>query len=333
MIRKRAWLAWMAALVLGWPVACPAPLIYVPGEGWHYETGGDSRPWMRNRAKEQLEVAQEAYAAQDYSLAKRAARRTVRIWPFSDYSADAQFILAASLEGQGKDYTAFKAFQKLIQEYPKQDSYDEVVRRQFEIANRFLAGQWFRLWGFIPFFPSMEKTIDLYEQIIKNGPYSEVAPQAQMNIAAAYENKLKSDYEAAARASARAADRYSDRPIGVDALYKVGLSYLKLAQKAEYDQSIASRAIDTFSDFIALYPNDNRVPEARRFIAELRTEQARGAYEIARYYERRLKWHGASVYYNEVLNKDSQSKYAELARYRLEMIGRRQALLENEANP
>jgi hypothetical protein len=40
------------------------------------------------------------------------------------------------------------------------------VKRQFIIANRFLAGQWFKLWGYIPFFPSMDKTSEMYAKII-----------------------------------------------------------------------------------------------------------------------------------------------------------------------
>src|SRR4030095_13436298 len=108
---------------------------------------------------------------------------------------------------------------KLIVEYPKLTNYDEVVQRQFVIANRFLAGEWFKLWDFIPFFPSMDKTIKLYEQVIKNGPYSDVAPAAQLNIAASYEKGkvvgvTVPKYPEAAKAYERAADRYADRPAG-----------------------------------------------------------------------------------------------------------------------
>jgi len=307
-----------------WPMACPAPLIYVPGEGWHYEPVGGGASWTRTRAKDQLEVAKEAFAKKDYSLALKAAKRTASVWPFSDYAAEAQFMVGACYEAKKKDQAAFKAYQKLIKEHPKQENYDEVVRRQFEIANRFLNGQWFKAWNFIPLAPSMERTIKLYEDVIKNGPYSAVAPKAQMNIAAAYENKVMPDYESAAKAYEKAADRYSDQPIGVDALFLVGVTYHKLAKEAEYDQSVASKAINTFSDFVALHPKDARVDQAKAKMLELQTEQARGAFEVARFYEKRRKWHGASVYYNEVLDKDAKSSYADEARVRLEAINQRQ---------
>ena len=239
-----------------------------------------------------------------------------------DYAPQAQYLLARCEVVEGHDEKAFKAYERLILTYPKLDNYNEVAARQFAIANKYLAGKWFRLWGYVPFFPSMDKTIKLYEQIIKSGPYSDVAPHAQMNIGAAYERKLGKDYPAAAKAYERAADRYNDRPVAADALYKCGLAYNKQARTAEYDQNIAQQAIATFTDFTTLHSADQRVPDARKIIGSLKTEQARGSFEIARFYEKRHRWAGAVIYYNEVLVKDPNSRYAEEARLRIDTLKR-----------
>jgi outer membrane protein assembly factor BamD len=303
-------------------VNTPAPLVYRPGEGWSYEPAGGGGSWTRTRAKDQLEVAQQAFEKKDYKLASKAARRVVRIWPFSDYAPDAQYLVGRAHEERGQDEKAFKAYQTLIEKYPKASNYDDVVVRQYEIANRYLAGQWFKLWGVIPFFSSMDKTVQMYEKLIKNGPYSEVAPKAQMNIGTAREKQ--SDYPAAVKAYETAADRYHDRKeVSADAIFKAGLAYLKQATTAEYDQSVAGHAIATFTDFITLYPRDPRVPEAQQHISALRTEQARGSLIVARFYEKKRQWDGALVYYNEVLIRDPQSTYAEEARKRIEEIKKR----------
>lgn len=308
--------------LLAFPQRSPAPLIYTPGEGWRYEPVGGGR-WQRTRAKEQLEVAQAAFDKKNYGLALRASRRVIHLWPFSDYAPQAQYLLARCLETRGNDEKAFKAYQDLLVHYPKADNYDEILKRQFLIANRFLGGQWFKIWGYIPFFPSMDKTIKLYEQIIKNGAYSEVAPQAQMNIGRAHELKMIKDYPGAAQAYEKAADRYADQKLGVDALYREGLAYDKQAKTAEYDQSIAAQAIATFDDFIHLHADDNRVPEAQKLIVSLKTEQARGSFDIAKFYERRHRWEAAQIYYNDVLRKDPNSKYAETARHRIDSLNKR----------
>ena len=168
-----------------------------------------------------------------------------------------------------------------------------------------------------------DRTIKYYNQIVKSGPYSSVGPQAQMNIGAAQENKWVKDYPEAAHAYERVADRYSDQPIAGEALFKAGQAYLKQASTAEYDQSVSAQAIATFSDFNTLFPEHEKGAEAKSAITSLRTEQARGSYQIARYYEKRSRWEGAQIYFNEVLIKDPDSKLAEEARRRIEEIKKR----------
>ena len=309
----------IAVCVLAVPYRSPAPLIYTPGEGWTYEPAGGEGNWQRTRAKDQLIVAQDAFDKKDYKLALKAARRVVRVWPLSDYAPQAQYIVGRCYETRGVDERAFKEYQTLLEKYPKAVNYEEILKRQFDIANRFLGGEWFRLWTYIPFFPSMDRTSDLFEKIVKNGPYSDIAPQAQMKIGEAREKQ--SNYAEAVKAYQRAADRYNDRPqIAADATYREGIAYEKQAQTAEYDQSTAGQAIATFTDFMTLYPDDSRVPKSQKTITQLRMEQARGNFEIARYYEKNKKWNGAMIYYNEVLLRDPNSPYATQARERIEAI-------------
>jgi len=315
-------LSLLTAGLLFWPVAAPAPLIYTPGEGWTYEPVGGEGKWQRARAKDQLEVAQQAFTQRKYGLALKAARRVVRQWPLSDYAPTAQYLMGRCYEAKHQDEKAFNQYQKLLQKYPNVPQYDEVLARQYQIAGRFLGGQWFKLWGYIPFFPSMGKTAEMYDKIVKNGPFSRVAPHAQLRIGAAREKQH--DYPLAVKAYEAAADRYHDRPgIAADAVFRTGMSHYKQAKRAEYDQSAAARAIAAFTDFRTLFPQDRRAARAEQIIADLRREQARGAFEIARFYEQKGKWSGAQVYYNEVLLKDAASPYAAQARQRIEALKQR----------
>lgn len=312
----------IAVCVVAFPQRSPAPLIYRPGEGWTYEPVGGEERWQRTRAKDQLEVAQVAFDKKDYGLAQKAARRVVKQWPQSDYAPQAQYLVGRCYEARKMDEKAFKAYQSVLEKYPKIASYDEILKRQYEICNRYLGGQWFKLWGYIPFFPSMERTAEMYEKVVKNGPYSAVAPQAQLNIGAAREKQ--SDFPLAVKAYERAADRYHDqKKIAADAVFRAGLAYNKQSKAAEYDQDTAARAIAMFTDFMTLYPDDPRVPEARRIIAALRTEQARGSYQIARFYEGNKRWNGAVIYYNEVVSQDPNSQYASVAKERIATLKKR----------
>src|SRR5436190_17921523 len=93
--------------VLAFPYRSPAPLIYKPGEGWVYEKPGETGSWQRTRAKDQLEVAQQAFDTHDFRLAMKAAQRTVRVWPLSDYAPQAQYLIGRCHEAEGHEQLAF----------------------------------------------------------------------------------------------------------------------------------------------------------------------------------------------------------------------------------
>jgi len=336
MRRRFACLLLITAGVALAPFRSPAPLVYTPGEGWTYEPSpgegwtyepvGAEGKWRRAKAKDQLDVALAAFKLEDYSLASKAARRVVTVFPLSDSAPEAQYLVGRCYEAQHYDEKAFAEYQKVMEKYPKSEKIKEVLQRQYEIALRFLHGQWFKLWGYIPMFPSMDRTAEMFEKIVKGGPYSEVAPHAQLRIGAAREKQKH--YPEAVKAYERAADRYDDRTvIAADAHYRAGLSYKKQAATAEYDQSAAGKAIATFSDFMTRYPEDRRVPEAQQIIASLKYEQARGNIAIAEFYEKRKRWEAASKYYNEVVNHDlldkPDSPQALLALERLDAIKKR----------
>jgi len=298
---------------------CPAPIIFRPGEGWTFEPVGQTGKWERNRAKDQLQVAQESFDNKDYRTALKASRRVVKVWPLSDHAGPAQYLIGRCYEARKQDEKAFKEYQRVLLKYPKIPNYTEILQREMTIANRFLGGQWFKLWGYIPFFPSMDKTANLFDQIVRNGPFNITGPPAQMSVGEARERQQ--NYPLAVRAYERAADRYFDMPVvASDALYKAGAAWRKQSLRAEYDQSSSDRAIETFNDFKALYPSDKRVPDATQAIIDLKTRQAQGAFEKGRYYERRDRYQGALVYYNEVLVKDPNSPFAEKARKRIEYL-------------
>jgi len=304
------------------PSRAPAPLYYTPGEGWSYEPVGGEGAWKQTRAKDQLDVAQAAFDKKAYGLALKAARRVVRVWPLSDYAAQAQYLVARCYEADGNDERAFKEYQKTLEKHPKIPNYGEILQPEYAIAERYLHGKWFRLWGHVPFFPSMDRTADMYAKIVKAGPYSDVGAQSQLNIGTAREKQ--SNYPLAVKAYETAADRYNDRPkIGSEALYREAHAYQKQAQTAEYDQTTAGQAISTFTEFMARYPDDTRTSEAQKVIGALRSEQARGNFQTAKFYEKYRRWKGALVYYNEVLLQDPGSTYAAEARRRIDVLNQR----------
>jgi len=330
MNRSSAYFLLAAIFLLALPYRSPAPLIFTPGEGWTYESVAAKGGWQRTRAKDQLDVAKEAFDQKDYSLTLRAARRVVSVWPLSDYAPDAEYLIGRYWEVKGVGERAFIEYQKLLTKYPKSTNYDEIMQREFDIATTYYNGKFFRaFFHTIPLYRSMDKTAGMFGQIVTNGPYSSIAPQAQMMVGQTREKQK--NYTEAADAYELAADRYHDRGnVAADATYKAGLAYNKQAKTAEYDQGTAGQAISTFTDFITLYPDDARVPDAQKMIAVLKTEQSHGNFKIAQFYEKSKRWKAALIYYNEVLVQDPNSPYANQAREHIAALKKR---LQDEKPP
>ncbi len=333
MKQSARFIAIFAFCLLAFAFRSPAPLVYQQGEGWVYDSPGvDNGKWQRARAKDQLEVGQAAYEKKNYDVAIKCCNRVEKSWPLSDYAPQAQFLLGQCYEATKQDEKAFNAYQRIIDHNPKAVNYEEILKRQYEIANRYMNGQWFKLWNYIPFFPSMDKTADMYKKIIKSGPYSEIAAQSQLKLGETHEKQ--DDQEAAVKAYETAADRYHDRPqVAADALFKAGLAYKKQVKSADYDHNLASQSINSLNDFITLYPNEPRVPEAQKLIGELKTEAARGNFTIAEYYENKHKYLGALIYYNEVLVQDANCSYAQTARQRISSLRQKLKLGDDTAAP
>ena len=317
-MRLRIFLSLVLAALVGGVVAppdCPAPLIWRKGEGWRYESGGVST--AAPNPTEQLALARSFQAQKDYGHALDCYRRLLARWPTSSAAQDAQFGLAECLSRKGYHYKAFKEYQALLAKHPDTKLFDEVLQRQFEIGNLFLAGERDKAWG-IRWFKAPEKAVEIFEQVVKNGPFSPVGPEAQYRVGVAQE-KLQ-EPKLAIRAYEKVIERYPKHPLAETAAFAIGLAYYREAKQAEYDQGAADQAITAFSDFLVRYPRSNRTEMARQFLVALQREQARGLFQIGQFYESNRKYKAALIYYNEVIEQNPQTDWAKLARRKVETL-------------
>jgi len=157
-------------------------------------------------------------------------------------------------------------------------------------------------------FPSLEKAIEIFEQVVKNAPYGKSGPQAQFQIGQAYEKQK--DYLAAVRAYEKILERYPDEPMAEKAQFQIGLSYRKEASRAEYDQNAANQAIAAFSDYTTRYPRTDNVAKADQYRVALKVEQSKGLFRVAQFYEKSKNNKAALIYYNEVIAQNPKSEWA-----------------------
>jgi len=290
------------------PVESPAPLVWTRGEGWSWVHEGIT---TATNPTDQLKLGQNLLAKKQYRSAIPAFRRVIAKWPLSTSAEEARFGLAECYGAIGYHYKAFQTYQELLKKHPATPHFDEVLQRQFEIGNLFLAGERQKAWG-VRWFPSQERAVEVYEQVVKNGPYSAVAVDAQFRIGLSYEKER--DYLAAVHAYEKLLERYPKHPLAEAAQFQIGWEYKKEAARAEYDQNAANEAIAAFSDFVFRYPQSDKVPLAEQYRTALKLDQARGLFHIGQFYEKGRHYQSAIIYYNDVIEKNPESDWATRAK-------------------
>jgi outer membrane protein assembly factor BamD len=313
MFRLRGILPALMALALAQSVAM-ASLVWRPGEGWSDESGGDI---SASSSRDQLETAHKLEAQGQRDDAMKAYKSLLRRWPLSFFAPEAQFRVGKIQEDEADYPDAFKAFQTMVKKYPSSDYFEQALGEQYRIANLYLAGEPQRVWK-IPVGPSMDKTVDMYVQIIKNAPYGTYAAQSEFKIGLAREQQRK--YTDAVEAYQKVLDDYPTSAVAADAQYQIGYAWMRAASSANYDQSAAQKAIEAYQDFLVRYPNSDKAAQAQENIQKLGKEQTQGAYNIAKFYENQHDTRAAYIYYNEVVREDPNGPQAQQAKKRIQEL-------------
>jgi outer membrane protein assembly factor BamD len=295
---------------------CPAALVWHKGEGWTYERGGVTT--LAANPTEQLALARSFEAKKEWSNALDCYRRLLSRWPTASAAQDAQFGMAECLANLGYHYRAFKEYQMLLTRFPNTKLFDAVLQRQFEIGNLFLAGERDKAWG-IRWFKAPEKAVEIFEQVVKNGPFAPIAPEAQYRIGVTQE-KLK-EYALGIKAYEKVIERYPKHALAETAAFAIGMAYHHEARRAEYDQAAADQAMTAFADYLVRYPQSDRAELIRQDLAAMEREQARGLFKIGQFYEKNLQFKAALIYYNEVIARGGKTEWASMARGKVETLG------------
>ena len=315
-MRKLIAFFWLVLAIFTLPTPpLHAAVVYRPGEGFHSEEEDSGA--LEKSASEQLHKAQALEAEGKLSKAIGAYKSLLSGFPGSGASPQAQFKIAELQEQIGEPERAFHSYSTYIAKYPKGKEFDAVVERQFVIAKAFLEGERRKLFG-MKTFPSMEKAQKMFEEIVKNAPYSKQASLAQFNIGMALE-KQGQPAEAIA-AYQLAVDKYPNDEVAGDAQYQIGYVQMHLVENGSNDQSARVKARDAFEDFTVRYPQSEKLPQARENIAKLSGTGIKKNLEIARFYEKTKNLKAATIYYKEVIQSGKDAPEAAEARKAIERM-------------
>ena len=268
----------IAGLLMMMGMAPPAfaGWVWSPQTGWIGPTGA-----VKDTPGEQLVFAVAFFDRQDYDRARKEFKKLLRAYKESREAAEAQYYLGRCYEEDGDYYNAFLEYRKTIQVYPSTKRFDEILGREYQLGNYFLAGKKRKLFGMAAILPARDKAVEIFQAIVDDGPFSEHGQLAQYKLGLAH--LALADYEQAVSAFQQVISRYPDLPLVDDAHFQIAQASLKGTFKPAYDQSPTDLAMRELEAFVREYPESGLTSEASTRLQELKERRAEHEYQVGQF--------------------------------------------------
>ncbi|OVE74055.1 hypothetical protein BVX94_01890 [bacterium B17] len=293
------------------------------------------RPGFMHRPKKPTPAEQLTYAdsLRKNDKLKKAAKQysnLVRHWHEAPEAPQAQYSYADVLHERGKYFKSFREYQYLMDHFPGRFSYDEVLKKQYKVANHIMTSRRYKFL-FFPGFSTPDIAVDFFEKIVKNAPTWENAPKAQFNIGLIQEERKR--YETAARAYGIVQSRYRDSEYAATAFFRKAYCLYKASRSKPRDEKRARNALSTLSAYTQRYHSDPNVKEVHAMMAQIKEDLAKMYYDRAYFYDKmKTKPLAAMIMYEDFVKKFPSSELTPMVNERIAELKQATAFMENEEN-
>ena len=268
----------------------------------------------------QLAYAREKLAREHLRGARKGFEALVREWPTAPEAALAQLELAQLYEKRKKYSRAFDEYQYLLTFYAGVCPYDEVLSRQFKIAN-FLLHDNVSIFGWE--LSGTESVRKRFELIVRNAPTSPIAPQAMLIVGSI--RTADKEVDEAIKVYDGLLNRYGETEQAADAAYLSAKCRYDRSSKNAYNEANCRDAISFLRAVTTRMPRHPQIAEMTGWLAALSTQLEEQCYQNALFYDTKQRNRQAALMaYKSFLREFRESKYAEQVRKRVEELETKQ---------
>ena len=274
----------------------------------------------KDTPREQYDWAMQFYNTNDF---KRAAEEFVRLtdsYPDSDLAPEAQYYAGRAYEELGKYYFAYKNYQKTLDDYPYTKRMEEIIGREYNIANIFQTEETPKLME-LELSLSMDRAVEIYKKIVENAPFGTYADKSLYKMAECYRRMMK--YKEAIDAYEKIIKDYPESKLVSEAKYQLAYTRYEASLAPEYDQESTEEALKEFKQIQKTTPVPAIAREAEKVLEELKIKKANSIMKIAEFYEKRGKYRSAMIYYKDVTGKFYGTAVSEEAQKRIDRLQKR----------
>jgi len=288
---------------------------------WTPKTGKWVNPknLPKDSPKEQFAYAKSFYDIKKYEEAKRELRKLLKAYPKSFEASESQYYLGLVEEEQGNLYEAYLSYQRTIDKYPFSERIQEIIQREYDIGEKFMAGYKRKAMGIV--LPVENPAIEIFTKVVENSTYGPLAAKAQYKLALVLKGLLR--YYEAEDEFSKLISRYPDSEWVAAAQFQIAACRAALSKSPAYDQGATQEAKEKFEEFVKEHPDAVLSIDAEKNISQLREKEAASSFIAGSFYEQQGLKESAKIYYNDIINNYPESSWVPKVMERLQLMERK----------
>ena len=169
-----------------------------------------------------------------------------------------------------------------------------------------------------------EAITELYKVIFSH-PGASFVDSAQFYLGMCY--YWQEDYSLAIAELKKLLSSYPTSTLADEAEYYIPLCDYHMSSQPPLDQENTRLAIEGFTNFLDYYPDSPYVPRAKKYLFEARSKLAEKTYKNGLLYFRLKEYSASLIYFNEVIEKYGDTKWAGKSTFRIGEIYQKQGEL------
>ncbi len=256
-----------------------------------------------------VQTAEKMYERQQKFFEKQAYKRVVELGTIlakelsnSPFAAEGAYYKAVAFFEMKEYEKANDAFSYYLSHFANLKHFQDAMRYKFEIAEAFSKGEKKRLFhaSYMPRIISGEEdALKIYDEIITALPREEICAIALHKKARILTQK--ENFDEAIEVYQILIRRFPTHPLSPVAYLDIAKVYYKKSVSLFPDPDVLELAKINVLKFEATFPAHEGIPQAKKFLQNMKDHFAKELYEMANYFSKKKKKKAAELYYKAIL--------------------------------
>jgi outer membrane protein assembly factor BamD (BamD/ComL family) len=264
----------------------------------------------------------EYYNCQDWRAASSEFEKIIFYFPCSDAAAEASYYLAVCYFEMKEYDFANEEFSNYLKASQHPAFFEEAVRYKFCIAEHFKGGKKRRPFKmrYLPKWVSgQESALVIYDEVVAALPNHELAIQALYSKADLL--KKMREYRDAVETYQTIIRRFPKDEIVPACYLNIADAYVQQSRIEFQNPDILALAELNVRKFRDDFPRDERVAIAEESVCHIKEMYAKGLCDLGLFYERMQKPDAAAIYFQSSIEEFPDTRVAKFCRLRLISLG------------